>query len=56
MYYSISLNFFKYFIGKKIVFDYWEALAKAFNDDSHARLMDLRCQLQTLRKGSMTIE
>lgn len=40
--YSIYSSFLKYLIRKKTTLNYWQAHAKAFSDDSHTQLMDLK--------------
>lgn len=56
IYASVCSSFLKHLIVKSSAYEYWAPLAKVFNKDSQAKLMELRYRLQTLKKGSQTIE
>lgn len=43
-------------VGKNSVFEQWKSLQKAFASSSHARVMEVKLQLQTSRKGNLSID
>lgn len=46
----MTSSYLKHLIRKPTRAQHWNGLEKTFNDDSQGRLMELRWQLQILRK------
>lgn len=56
IYSSLTCNYLTHLVAKNTAYEYCVALQNAFTDDSQVRIMQLRLQLQTMRKGAMTME
>lgn len=48
IYSSLLPSYVKHLVNHPTTHEYWVALQKAFTNNSHARLMQLRWQLQTM--------
>lgn len=56
IYSSLSPDYLIHLTSKHDASEYWQAIAKVFNDDSQARLMDLKWRLQSLGRTNQTME